>query len=409
MRRRPRPQALPRLARRLAPRDAGEDVGRVLRRWQAEALATWEAAGCRGIVGAVTGGGKTVFALACIERRKPETALIVVPTVALLDQWWEETAAHFGLALDEVHVLTARSRLRRGTVNIGVLNTTAKLSSTGARYGDLMLIVDECHKAASPTFRSVLQLPATATLGLSATPERPYDDGLAEILVPALGPEIFQYTYAEALRDGVIVPFELRNVVFELEPERTEEYEQITRKIARVIGKLGAEAPEAVALYLRRARVLNLSQNRVLLALKLIAAHRGQRTIVFHEDVEACEVIAEVLRESGVAAAAYHSRLPTRQRADMLRHFRSGALTVLVTCRALDEGFNVPEAQLGIIAASTATRRQRIQRLGRVLRPSKEKERAVVYTLVATGPEIARLKDEEAELEGVADVSWSRA
>jgi superfamily II DNA or RNA helicase len=301
MRRRPRPQALPRLARRLAPRDAGEDLGRVLRRWQAEALATWEAAGCRGIVGAVTGGGKTVFALACIERRKPETALIVVPTVALLDQWWEETAAHFGLALDEVHVLTARSRLRRGTVNIGVLNTTAKLNSTGARYGDLMLIVDECHKAASPTFRSVLQLPATATLGLSATPERPYDDGLAEILVPALGPEIFQYTYAEALRDGVIVPFELRNVVFELEPERTEEYEQLTRKIARVIGKLGAEAPEAVALYLRRARVLNLSHNRVLLALKLIATHRGQRTIVFHEDVEACEVIAEVLRESGVA------------------------------------------------------------------------------------------------------------
>ncbi len=80
-----------------------------------------------------------------------------------------------------------------------------------------------------------------------------------------------------------------------------------------------------------------------------------------------------------------------------------------VTCRALDEGFNVPEAQLGIIAASTATRRQRIQRLGRVLRPSKEKERAVVYTLVATGPEIVRLKDEEAELEGVANVSWSRA
>jgi superfamily II DNA or RNA helicase len=383
-------------------------VARQLRRWQAEALAAWEASGCRGIVGAVTGGGKTVFALACIERRKPETALIVVPTVALLDQWWEETAAHFGWALDDVNILSSRGRLRRGTVNIGVLNTAAKLAA-GSRIGEIMLVVDECHKAASPTFRAVLDVPAAATLGLSATPERPYDDGLAEVLVPALGAVIYQYTYAEALRDGVIVPFELRNLVFELEPERAEEYERLTRKIARVVAKLGPEAPEAVALYLRRARALNLSQNRVVLTLKLIAAHRGQRTIVFHEDVEACEVIAEVLRANGISAAAYHSKLPMRERADMLGQFRAGGLSVLVTCRALDEGFNVPEAQLGIIAASTATRRQRIQRLGRVLRPSKTKERAVVYTLVATGPEIARLKEEEAELEGVADVSWSRA
>lgn len=383
-------------------------MARQLRRWQAEALAAWEASGYRGIVGAVTGGGKTVFALACIERRKPETALIVVPTVALLDQWWEETAAHFGWALDEVNILSARGQLRRGTVNIGVLNTVAKLAA-GSRIGEIMLVVDECHKAASPTFRAVLDVPAVATLGLSATPERPYDDGLAEVLVPALGAVIYQYTYAEALRDGVIVPFELRNLVFELEPERAEEYERLTRKIARVVAKLGPEAPEAVALYLRRARSLNLSQNRVVLTLKLIAAHRGQRTIVFHEDVEACEVIAEVLRANGISAAAYHSKLPMRQRADMLGQFRAGGLSVLVTCRALDEGFNVPEAQLGIIAASTATRRQRIQRLGRVLRPSKTKERAVVYTLVATGPEITRLKEEEAELEGVADVSWSRA
>jgi superfamily II DNA or RNA helicase len=82
---------------------------------------------------------------------------------------------------------------------------------------------------------------------------------------------------------------------------------------------------------------------------------------------------------------------------------------VLVTCRALDEGFNVPETEIGIIAASTATRRQRIQRLGRVVRPAKGKHRATIYTLVATAPEIARLKQEEQDLEGVADVKWIRA
>ena len=93
----------------------------------------------------------------------------------------------------------------------------------------------------------------------------------------------------------------------------------------------------------------------------------------------------------------------------MLSQFRKGELDVLVTCRALDEGFNVPETELGIIAASTATLRQRIQRLGRIVRPAKGKVGAVVYTLVATGPEIQRLEEEEERLEGVATVTWSRA
>ncbi len=82
---------------------------------------------------------------------------------------------------------------------------------------------------------------------------------------------------------------------------------------------------------------------------------------------------------------------------------------MLVTCRALDEGFNVPETEVGIIAASTATQRQRIQRMGRVLRPANGKDGATVYTLVATDPEVARLKKEEKELEGVANVTWAKA
>ena len=93
----------------------------------------------------------------------------------------------------------------------------------------------------------------------------------------------------------------------------------------------------------------------------------------------------------------------------MLGQYRRGEIDVLVTCRALDEGFNVPETELGIIAASTATRRQRIQRLGRVVRPARGKDGAVIYTLVASGPEIERLKEEESRLEGVATVSWSHA
>lgn len=95
------------------------------------------------------------------------------------------------------------------------------------------------------------------------------------MLVPALGPVIYEYSYRDALRDGVIVPFTLRNVVFHLEPDRQEEYDKLTKAIARTIGRLGPDAPEAVALLLRRARVLNLSLNRVRLALRIISGAPG--------------------------------------------------------------------------------------------------------------------------------------
>lgn len=379
-----------------------------LREWQREALRRWREANNRGIVEVVTGGGKTVFALACVKALQPDTTLVVVPTLALLDQWWEETAAFFKIPLDEIHIISGNGRVKAGTVNISVLNTAAKLND-GSRGKPYFLIVDECHKAASAKFRDSLTGVKVASLGLSATPERPYDEGLSDILIPALGPVIFRYSYKDALRDRVIVPFALRNIVFELEDDRQGEYDRLTGAIARSIKSRGLEDERTVSLLLRRARVLSLSLNRVRLALRLISSHKGSRIIVFHEDIDACNLIQQVLIEAKVRSGIYHSRMKLRERAEVLAAYRQGDIDVLVTCRALDEGFNVPETQIGIIAASTATRRQRIQRLGRVLRPVPGKEQATVYTLVATSPEIHRLREEEQELEGVAEVTWGRA
>ena len=378
------------------------------RGWQIDALAEWERSNYRGIVSVVTGGGKTVFALSCIDRIRPIATLIVVPTTALLEQWWEESASYFDIDLDEINIVTGSLRFHLGAINIAVLNTAAKLAERIKEH-KCFLIVDECHKAASEHFRSALKINTSASLGLSATPERPYDEGLKDVLVPALGPVIFSYDYADALRDGVIVPFELRNIVFELEEERQIEYEKLSKAIARSISQHGAEADETIALFLKRARILNLSLNRIRLTLKLVAANQGKRTLIFHEDIEACDLIHSVLVENKIRSGVYHSKMPLRAKATMLGQYRRGDIDVLVTCRALDEGFNVPETEIGIIAASTATLRQRIQRLGRVVRPAKGKTGALIYTLVATGPEIQRLKEEEERLTGIATVIWSRA
>ena len=379
-----------------------------LRKWQIKALAAWREGGRKGIVSAVTGGGKTVLALACIDRAPEQTVLIVVPTLPLLEQWWEEVTSYFGLALDDVHIVSGSKSMKQGTVNLAVINTASKLAETG-RDRECFLIVDECHKAASPEFRAIFDIKYTASLGLSATPRRQYDDGLDEILIPKLGPILFEYSYVEARHDRVIVPFQLRNIVFELDDETRSQYDKLTRSIAGSINKNGADAQETVALYLRRSRVLNSAPARVELAIRILQKHAGEKAIIFHEDINSCNVIDEVLRAVGYRSGVYHSALKARQRVEMLAAYRASQIDVLVTCRALDEGFNVPEARIGIIAASTATRRQRIQRLGRVLRPSAGKDGAIIYTFVATEPEVQRLKEEENELGGVADVIWTKA
>lgn len=380
----------------------------VLREWQSEALSLWQENNNRGIVGVVTGGGKTVFALACIEASRASTALVVVPTVSLLDQWVEEVESFFDMRAGEVNVISKSLRLKSGTVNVGVINTVAKL----AQESDVLptfLIVDECHRAATPRFSTVLNLPKYAALGLSATPERQYDDGFTQHLIPTLGPLIFEYTYEDALRDGVIVPFTLRNVVFSLEPEVEEEYEKVTVAIRKSIHIHGIDDEKTVRLLLTRARIQNSSLNRVRHTVRIAAHHRGERILAFFEDVQSANLTESILKSLGIRAGVYHSQLPTRERINILSDYRAGRIEVLVSCRALDEGFNVPETRIGIIAASTATRRQRIQRLGRALRPSPGKGDAIVYTLAATGPELSRLEEEAASLDGVASISWSRA
>jgi superfamily II DNA or RNA helicase len=230
-----------------------------------------------------------------------------------------------------------------------------------------------------------------------------------EVIQPALGPIIYEYDYNQALRDGVIAPFELANVRISLtEPEELA-YSKLTRRIVPLFKR--RQKGEAVEeqlqrLLIMRARVSTAARNRYPATIKLLDRHRQERAIVFHEQIEAAEILTSLLKAGGHRVAAYHSRLGPSLRQDNLRMFRRGEIDVLVTCRALDEGINVPDASVAIITASTASTRQRIQRLGRVLRPAPGKAMATVYTVYATEQEAERLKVEATRLEGADSVRW---
>src|SRR5690606_35253205 len=143
-------------------------------------------------------------------------------------------------------------------------------------------------------------------------------------------------------------------------------------------------------------------------AAKIIENHRRIKAIVFREQIFAADVITHFLKERRHRVAVYHSGIGAHLRQDNLRMFRRGRIDVLVTCRALDEGINVPDASLAVVVASTSSTRQRIQRLGRVLRPSPGKEKAEIYTIYATEPEAERLRQEEEGLEGANSVAWQK-
>lgn len=386
------------------------------RSWQRDALAQWTNE-LRGIVSVVTGGGKTVFAELCmlefLTRYPSGTIFIVVPTKALLDQWYVALKSELGVTEEEFAFFSGDEKSANlARVNIFVINTARKGVLAGEMIQAGFLIVDECHRAGSVENAKALKGEFAATLGLSATPEREHDEALSQTLIPNLGPIIFEYGYVEAKKDGVIVPFSLINVECQLLPHESAEYDKLSRKMQGLIRRRdrGEDVDFALRnLLQRRAGISAASLVRIPISVRLVELAGRNRAIIFHERIDAADEIKLLLERRGVSATVYHSQIAPHTRRDNLALFRSGVFQVLVCCRALDEGINVPEASIGVIASSTASLRQRIQRLGRTLRPSPDKPHATVYTIFATKAERDRLEMEEQRLGGVAEIIWQTA
>ena len=286
------------------------------RDWQDEALRLWKAAGNRGIVSVVTGAGKTALAMLCMNelRQRQETVrfLIIVPTIALLDQWFISLRDDLGVDESDIALYSGESQSEQPRlVNLAVINTARTVAATVSRQSQTFLIVDECHRAASPMNAEALAGEYVATLGMSATPERDYDEGFEEVLVPALGPIIYRYNYADAVQDGVVVPFELINVSVELNPLEQRRYNALSRKVAATLSKLkktGEGQEQLKRILQERASVSANARVRIPAAISLVERQHGARTIIFHERVSAANELWRSLRQRNHRVALYHSQ-----------------------------------------------------------------------------------------------------
>jgi len=383
-------------------------VAKELRDWQKIALNLWVENKFRGIVEVATAGGKTFFATEGIKRWIKEIPngkiLVIVPTTALQDQWYITLLDELDIEPNQISTWPENTNLS-SLIHIMVVNTArTKAKTVSDSTENLLLIADECHRYASPENANALAIKTSATLGLTATAERDYDDGLNEVLIPNLGNMIYKYSIANARNDGVVAPFEVLNVKIQFTEIEESEYKKLTARLAQAYSQ--GDENKAVIIARMRASVSRNAAKRIPAAIAIVEENRGNRIIIFHEEIEKAEIIKKILNERGHSVGIYHSQLGIDKRRDNLLQFRRGMLEVLVCCRALDEGVDVPESDVAIIAASTASSRQRIQRIGRVIRVHKDKNKAKIYTLYATEREEEFLKGEEQRLHSLLKFRW---
>ena len=394
--------------------------------WQKNCLKSWREHGYRGIIHVVTGAGKTVFALAAIDELRekyPDVKIrIVVPTIPLANQWQMALMHH---APEEKWRPGFFGGSRRDEpdrqVMIYVINSARGSLATHMRRDlalkqHVLLICDECHHYQSKENRKifgflnddVLKGPLYHCLGMSATPFGTNHD---EVLIRFLGGEIFRYDFNAAAEDGVISSFHVCEISASFMPEELLQYVDLTNRIGVLLKKLlsayprletlnqkqfmkavtaiareadmDPEDPAAAFLMLtfQRRTVTNLAEARIRCAVSLIAQlHETDRILVFCERISQAEELSVILRQRyGHTCGLYHSGMTKETRARVLSNFREGRARILVSCRCLDEGIDVPDANIGIVLSSSSVERQRVQRLGRVIRRTDNKSAACLY------------------------------
>jgi superfamily II DNA or RNA helicase len=393
----------------------GEVAG--LYRWQAEALDAWRSNGGRGVVEAVTGTGKTMVGIAAAteELARGGQVLVLVPTRELLDQWTVELARR-GPAHARIGRLGGGCRDDLGAcdVLVAVVNSAREADLRPRRPGGL-LVADECHRYGSDGNRVALAEGFVRRLGLSATYARA-DEAHLTWLDPYFGGTCFRMGYRRAIRDGVTARFTVALLGVEFTRVERDAYGELSLIMSAAQAQLVASekvpadpigaffagvarlarGDDSPLTWAARAYLNALQQRRRLLAESpakstalesLVPALLGcDRAIAFTQSIAAAENAATRLRNSGVRAEAIHSQLGPAERRCVLTRFGAGSLQVVTAPQVLDEGVDVPAADLAVILAASRSRRQMIQRMGRVLRrkPDGRSARLVIVFVRGT-------------------------
>lgn len=379
---------------------------------QKQALEAWLHHGGNGILEMATATGKTLVGLAAaqnlFERHGRVHVLVLAHSRALLDQWRREAIDKLGLVgdpgADYTSPLTYDGKF---TVEFNTLQTVYR-NPTGCQAD--LLIVDEVHHGAGLQFRKALTVPCRWKMGLSATVEGAERE---QVLDQYLGKTVYTFTLSEARRQGAVPDFRLFVHKTFLDIGEDQEFRDISEHITKLLNYINAnhqrrilvlsghkfsrfenlsdfvklmrntryseaEVPDEwqklAGLIYKRRLIIYRSSPKMEQAVALIKQLGNQKKcVVFSMDIETCERMYRMVKGS-VNAHRVHSKLSPDDVRRSLNAFRTCTAGVLIAPRMLDEGIDVPDAEIGINVASAKTKLQFVQRMGRILRRRPDKK-----------------------------------
>ncbi len=358
-----------------------------LRYYQKEAINAWVSAGLRGTIVLPTGAGKTIlgiFAMCAINA----STLVVVPTIDLLYQWKREIEKNIKT---EVGIVGGGDKEIKPITVITYDSCYLMASEIGNRFK--LVIFDEVHHLGGEGYSTMAEMVACPhRLGLTATYER--HDGRHAVVDRLVGGKVYEVG-TEELEGTYLAEYDYKLIKLNMIPDEKKNYDSYYdryRKLAAELKLNGAEgfkkmimlsvsdARAREALVCRnKARDIAFNSESKLTALEsLLHEHKYDRIIIFTEHNKLVHRISKALL---IPSITYET--PPKEREYNLEAFRNGIFTRMVTSKVLDEGVDVPEANVGIILSGSGSVREYKQRLGRILR-MKEGKKAVMYEIVTT-------------------------
>jgi superfamily II DNA or RNA helicase len=357
---------------------------------QREALDIWWQQGGRGVVVLPTGTGKTFVALLAIAHVGRPT-LVITPTIDLMNQWYAEMLAGFGGTI---------GLLGGGYYDLQPLTDTTydsayiHLERWGSRFG--LVVFDECHHLPGPSYRyAAVGCLAPFRLGLTATPERA--DGAEAQLPELIGPIVYRREIKQ-LAGAFLAEYRVQRLEVDLSPEEERRYTEARAVYRRFLdeNQVSLGTPSGWQRFLqlscrsaegRAAFLAFLEQKKLALAApakihrleELLHKHAGDRVLIFTYDNA---TVYQIARQFLIPAITHQTK--TRERQQILERFHSGEYPMVVTSQVLNEGVDVPAANVGIILSGTGSVREHVQRLGRLLRKQQDKQ-ALLYEVITRG------------------------
>jgi superfamily II DNA or RNA helicase len=389
-------------ARNYPTLETGAAIHRAPRPYQAEALAAWQAQRSRGLVVLPTGAGKSQVACMAIDAKRRAT-LVIAPTLDLVRQWFDLLRTTFAAPVGVIG---------GGEYRVEPLTVTTydsaylHIEHLGARFG--LLVFDECHHLPGDAYGMAARLSlAPFRLGLSATPERA--DGRDAELAELIGPVVYRKDIVDLAGD-YLADYDTERVAVELSPAERREYDAeraIYRGFVEANGirmsspagwtefimrsSRSVEGRRAMQAYRRQRELSFCAPAKLDYVAHLLDRHRGDRTILFTQDNATCYAVS---RRFLIPAITHQTKV--RERSEILARFSEGSYGAVVTSKVLNEGVDIPEANVAIVISGSGSVREHVQRLGRILR-KRDGKRALLYELVTADTSEAFTSDRRRE------------